>query len=103
MYISILFIVAAESMEEIRIASDIIVRSCELLPNSYDVVHDRMRLSRKEDKNGYGICCGSAMEFYIRPLNPCVSDHDVLIYSSGDLVFTTDFPVLPLDVRSEER
>lgn len=70
------------SMEEF--ASQIILRECELLPKSYDVVYDRMKLQ----KGGYGIHCGSAAEFYIRPLNPCVTDADLLIYRTKELVFT---------------
>ena len=81
--------------KKIQIASDIIVRSCELLPKSDDVVSD-CRLLQEECVSG--IYCGSAMEFYIRPLNPCVTDNDILLYSTSELVFTTDFPVLPVDV-----
>src|SRR6218665_308955 len=85
-----------DSMEQIKSVSDTIVSSCELLPKSYDVVSERRRL---QEELKYGIYCGSALEFYIRPLNPCVTDHDLLIYSIADMVFTTDgIPVLPLNV-----
>src|SRR6218665_988601 len=82
-------------MEDIKIQSDIIVDSCELLPKLYDVVYDRIRL---KEEHRYAIHCGSSVEFFIKPLNPCVSDYDTLDYSTDKLVFTSDCPVLPLDV-----
>ena len=38
--------------------------------------------------------CGSAMEFYIRPLNTYIDDIDILVIRTDILAFGGDFPVL---------
>ena len=75
-------------MEEI--ASAFIFDSCQLLPKSSNAAIYFPK--------GYSRDCGSAMEFYIRPLNSCITDVDALLFSTEELAFTEDFPVLPQDM-----
>src|SRR6218665_1212786 len=81
-------------------ASEIIVSTCQLLPKAFSVVSDHMRnlVSSKEPApRVYSISCGSFAEFYIRPLNPCITDTDFLTCTVDTLVLSGDFPVLPTD------
>src|SRR6218665_3346347 len=80
------------SMEEIP--SEFIINTCQMLPMSCDVVYDIDYLSR----SNCSIFCGSAMEFYIRPLNTCIADVDELHFKNDELAFSGDFPELPSDV-----
>src|SRR6218665_1337340 len=77
-------------------ASKFIVETCELLPKSYDSISECML-----DAMAYAVHCGSAMEFYIRPLPcQCVADIDALIFEADELAFDGDIPMLPHDVSS---
>src|SRR5688572_18115571 len=90
---------ADKRMEEM--ASEFIVRTCQLLPKLCCGVSDRIRMkiaSTPRDAIKYRRLCGSSEEFYIRPLNPCIADVDALLYSTNQLAFTEDFPVLPNEV-----
>src|SRR6218665_1718462 len=90
-----------EDKIDVESASAIIVSTCQLLPKSFSVVSDHMHnlvASREPTPKVYSILCGSFAEFYIRPLNPCISDIDFLICEGDHLAFTSDLPVLPTDM-----
>jgi len=90
---------ANEEIDE-DMASEIIVSTCQLLPKTFSVVSDHMRnliASKDPAPTLYSISCGSFAEFYIRPLNPCITDTDFLTCSIDTLVLSGDFPVLPTD------
>src|SRR6218665_1989020 len=90
---------ANEEIDE-DMASEIIVSTCQLLPKTFSVVSDHMRnliMSTDPAPRLYSISCGSFAEFYIRPLNPCITDTDFLICDIDSMVLTGDFPVLPTD------
>src|SRR6218665_1718547 len=81
--------------------SAIIVSICQLLPKSSSLVSDHMSnliASTEAEPKVYSILCGSFAEFYIRPLNPCISDIHFLICRNTTLLFNGDLPVLPTDI-----
>src|SRR6218665_871505 len=91
--------VKEEAAEEA--ASAIIVSTCQLLPKSFNVISEHMNNligSKEPTPKQYSILCGSFAEFYIRPLNPCISDIDFLICNTDSLAFIDDLPVLPTDI-----
>ena len=94
---------AGKSNEE-ELASAFIVNTCQVLPKSFPVPYDHMHNVLGSSSpaptpySGYSISCGSAVEFYIRPLNTCIDDIDYLIARANELVFSGDFPVLPSDM-----
>src|SRR6218665_1921629 len=55
-------------------------------------------------RNGQGgfVPCGSASEFYIVPLLPCISDNDVLFSMTNNMAFSGHNVVLPNDIRCFE-
>src|SRR6218665_1188050 len=85
------------SMEEN--VSKFVVETCQMLPKdtkTYDPVSDCML-----DAMAYVVHCGSAMEFYIRPLVfQSAADIDALIFEADELTFDGDFPMLPQNVSS---
>ena len=90
---------AGKSNEEM--ASWFIASTCQLLPKSVSVVSDHMHdliMTSRPVPRCIRILCGSAAEFYIRPLNTCISDIDFLISRADELAFSGDFPVLPSDM-----
>src|SRR5688572_4239704 len=96
---------AVKSNEEELLASAFIVNTCQVLPRSFPLPYDHMHnlLGSRDSPtptpySGYSIPCGSAAEFYIRPLNSCIDDTDYLIARANELVFSGDFPVLPSDM-----
>jgi len=83
------------------LASAFIVSTCQLLPKTSSVPSGRMHNLMGSDKPApttYAIVCGSAVEFYIRPLNTCIGDSDILTTKADELAFSGDFPVLPSDL-----
>src|SRR6218665_2149268 len=83
------------------LASAFIVSTCQLLPKSSSVLSDCMHNLMGSDKlatKTYAIVCGSSVELYIRPLNICIEDSDILMAESNELAFSGDFPVLPSDL-----
>src|SRR6218665_1627418 len=84
-----------------EIASEFIASTCELMPASSLVHSDLMHNiipGKSYEKMEYSILCGSHAEFYIRPLNTCIGDVDVIIADTSQLAFSGDFPVLPSNV-----
>src|SRR6218665_1536789 len=82
-------------------ASDFITVTCQLLSKSCSPSSDHMHdLYTTEDplSKDYAIVCGSQAEFYIRPLNTCITDTDVLLCATDEMVFSGNFPVLPSDI-----
>src|SRR6218665_191960 len=82
-------------------ASDFITGTCQLIPKSFAPSSDHMHdLGTSQDplKSLYGIVCGSQAEFYIRPLNTCISDLDQLLCKTDELAFSDDYPTLPSDI-----
>ena len=69
-------------------------QNCQMLPISCDLLYDREHLGQ----TSYGMYCGSAVEFYIRPLNSCIADVDELVFANCAMAFVEDFPELPSDV-----
>src|SRR6218665_1114957 len=88
-----------ESNEEM--ASDFITGTCQLIPKSFSPSSDHMHdLITSADPlvNQYAIVCGSQAEFYIRPLNTCITDIDFMVCMADQLAFSGDSPVLPSDI-----
>src|SRR6218665_2139265 len=84
-----------------EMASDFITRACQLIPKSYSPSSDHMHhfvISDDQLSKQYKIMCGSRAEFYIRPLNTCIGDTDILACNADQLAFSGDFPVLPSDI-----
>ena len=84
-----------------EISSDFIVRTCQLLPEFPDYAHDRCHIPTQSLSClpiTYRALCGSGQEFYIRPVNQCIDDMDMLLYQLDRLAFVDDIPVLPNDV-----
>src|SRR6218665_281240 len=91
---------ANKSVEEI--ASQFIVRTCQLLPKSHDDAprpNDRILtyVSCRKPKI-YAMHCGSSAEFYIRSVHSIVNDSDSLIWNASVLAFIDHIPGLPNDV-----
>src|SRR5688572_4915274 len=66
---------AGKSDEEI--ASAFIVGTCQFVPTSFSIASDHMHdliMTQKPAPKEYSILCGSLAEFYIRPLNACITD-----------------------------
>src|SRR6218665_622481 len=91
-----------------EMASSIIISTCQVIPKSFSHVSDHMHNlipSNSPSPQEYSIMCGSMAEFYIRPLNTCITDTDYLISSADQLVFSGneldfngDYSVLPSDL-----
>ena len=82
-------------------ASAFISATCQLNPKSFSPPSDHMHNTGSAEETlskYYMIVCGSQAEFYIRPLNTCVVDLDVLFCSTDQLTFTGDTPLLPSDI-----
>src|SRR6218665_977052 len=82
-------------------ASDFITGTCQLLSKSFSASSDHMHdLVPSEDRlsKTFAILSGSRAEFYIRPLNTCITDIDFLFCRADRLAFSGDFPVLPSDL-----
>ena len=60
-------------------------------------MHDLV-MSHDPLEKQYVIVCGSHAEFYIRPLNSCITDIDKLLCRADQLACSGDFPVLPSDI-----
>jgi len=79
----------------------LITSTCQLVPKSFSVasnhMHDLSTTENSEPKE-YVISCGSAVEFYIRPMQTCMADSDFLSCKTDELAFSGDFPVLPSDM-----
>ena len=84
-----------------EIISEFIVSTCQLLPKSCAVVSD-LKLNPISSfgrvSKTYIMVCGSSEEFYIRPLNTCIDDLDLLMTCTDVLAFVEEFPALPNDV-----
>jgi len=66
--------------------SEFIVSTCQLLPKSVFLSSDHMRdfvMTWTPATKEYSILCGSSAEFYIRPLNACITDINVFVCSAG--------------------
>src|SRR6218665_1920300 len=90
---------ADRSNEELT--SAFIVGTCQLFPRSSFVYSDHMHNMPPAESPGskeYLILCGSDAEFYIRPINTCIGDFDILVANIDELVFDRDFPVFPGDM-----
>src|SRR6218665_3607112 len=84
-----------------EIVSDFITGSCQVIPKSYSPSSDHMHdlvASQDPVPKDYAIVCGSKAEFYIRPLNTCITDTDVLLCATDEMVFSGNLPVLPSDI-----
>ena len=87
-----------------ELVSAFIVSTCQLLPKSIPVLSDHMqsimvfKYTTPAAPAQYSIVCGSSVELYIRPLNPCVGDLDFLLLQTDELAFSDHFPVLPSDI-----
>src|SRR6218665_3255852 len=81
-----------------EMASNFIIGTCQLLPKSFssspDHMHD-IEMPTDPLPKQYSIVCGSQAEFYIRPLNTCITDIDYLVCHADELAFSGDTPVLP--------
>jgi len=85
----------------VELTSAFIVNACQLLPKSSSTVTDHMQNMVKSacpSQGVYGISSGSSAEFYIRPLNTCIGDHDDIFARSHEIAFIDDVPVLPRDI-----
>src|SRR6218665_3237890 len=83
-----------------EMTSEFIVSTCQLLPKSVYLASDHIRdlvMTRSPATKEYSILCGSSAEFYIQPLNTCITDINVLVCSADELVYSGDCPVLPAD------
>jgi len=83
-----------------ELASDFIVSTCQLLPKPFTPFgnHKRDFLSTWDiGPEAYKFICGSHAEFYIRPLNPCIDDVDILLARCDMLAFSGEHLVLPSD------
>src|SRR6218665_1397075 len=88
-----------ESNEEMT--SWFISSTCQLIPKSISIVSDHMHNLCQSVRNTsvlYVLFCGSTVEFYIYPLNPCIGDVDALLCQADQLAFCDNFPVLPTDL-----
>ena len=78
-----------------------ITSTCQLIPKSVpllsDCIDNQMRVT-SSDPMKFFIECGSQAEFYIRPLNTCISDTDTLICRTSELAFVSKFPELPSEI-----
>src|SRR6218665_1017735 len=83
-----------------EMASYFISETCQLIPKSCSPSSDNMHDLVIPDQSPklYAIVCGSGAEFYIRPLNTCIGDIDILMCRADRLAFSGDFPVLPSDI-----
>src|SRR6218665_1378210 len=81
-----------------KMASDFITQTCQLIPKLYSPSSDHMHIIDLSEPKEYTIVCGSWAEFYIRPLNTCIGDIDLLLSKADRLAFSGDFPVLPSDI-----
>src|SRR6218665_463996 len=83
-----------------EMASDFITGTCQLLSKSYSPssndMHDLV-MSPDTLPKQYSIVCGSQAEFYIRPLNTCISDIDFMVSRNDELACNDKYPVLPSD------
>src|SRR6218665_67841 len=91
------------SKSYVEMASEFIVSTCQMLPKKFPPVschmHNIMIGDEHELKDCmYSIMCGSAAEFYIRPLNTCIGDIYLLFCFANKLAFDGDFPALPSDI-----
>src|SRR6218665_576284 len=94
-----LFSVFDEAMDDS--VSAFIVGTCRTLPKSNTNMYKKVHL-RDPKTPGWAehyVVCGSCVEFFIQPLQPCMGDVDYLMVSSEGLVFTEEQPVLPYEFR----
>ena len=87
----------------VDMASEFIVSTCQMLPKKFPPVSCHMHNLMIADEPAlqecmYSMMCGSAAEFYIRPLNTCIGDIDLLFCFANKLAFDGDFPALPSDI-----
>ncbi len=91
---------SADKLNEEKV-SWIITSSCQLLRKSFSSVSDHMHelmMATKLGPKAYTILCGSMAEFYIRPLNKCVTDSDFIYSETEELAFCDEVSVLPSDM-----
>src|SRR5688572_12574557 len=86
-----------------EITSEFIVSTCQLLPKSCRVAshlefNPCLSSSIFRASKTHAMVCGSSEEFYIRPLNTCIGDIDLLRTCTNMLAFVEEFPALPNDV-----
>src|SRR6218665_2318378 len=84
-----------------EMASDFITGTCQLIPKSLSPSSDHMHdlaMSKDPLRKRYAIVCGSHAEFYIRPLNTCIADMDILFCRNDELAFSGDFSMLRGDI-----
>lgn len=85
-------------------ASWFITSTCQLIPKTFPPVSDQMHdlpmapNHAEKEYPQHGIMCGSTAEFYIRPLNSCIGDNDILVCQTNELAYSGDFLVLPSDM-----
>src|SRR6218665_2393644 len=84
-----------------EMTSFFIMGTCQLLSKSFSPSHDDMNsllTSHNSISKQRVIVCGSQAEFYIRPLNTCITDIDVLFSPTDELACIGNIPVLPSDI-----
>ena len=84
-----------------EMSSEFIVRTCQLLPESCAFTSNRMHIPMPPPcclPIWFITYCGSSHEFYIRPVNPCIDDIDILAYRVEELAVVEGSPVLTNDV-----
>src|SRR6218665_2862246 len=90
---------AVKSIEEK--VSEFIIGTCQLLSKPFIPTSDNMHnltLTLDIENTEYSLFCGSKAEFYIRPLNNCIGDKDILLCRNDELASLADFPMLPSDM-----
>lgn len=90
---------AGEWNEEM--ASVFIASTCLLISKTFLDYSDHMHNSMPSKCSGpaeYSVTCDSSAEFYIRPLNTCIDDVDLLIARADELVFSGNLTALPSDM-----
>src|SRR6218665_1555168 len=85
------------AMEDI--VSSFIVSTCRMFPTSSTNAFESMYLQNNQELKSYPLASGCCAEFFIQPLQPCFGDIDCLQIHKDALVFTSEWPVLPYDLR----
>src|SRR6218665_1086455 len=77
--------------------SQFIIGTCQLIPKSCDPTSDHTVSLAVSSDTATAILSGSQAEFYIRPLNTCIGDCDIMMRRVDELAYVGDVPMLPSD------
>src|SRR6218665_3267309 len=81
------------------VVSEFIVGTSRMFRKFNTNVFDFMYSLHDETSSFHFIVCGSCVEFFIQPIQPCLGDIDIFLVKHKLLAFTKEKPVLPYDIR----